>query len=113
MGMFHLGGMTLGSLFKKPETVCYPFEKKEAPAGLKGHIVNDMETCIFCGICQKRCPCSAITVDRASKTWEIDPFHCITCFVCVHECPKNSLSMDTAYTTPAAKKNQVKYTIAE
>ena len=61
MGGFKLGKMTLGSLFKKPETVCYPAEKKEAPAGLKGHIVNDVSVCIVCGICQRRCPCAAIT----------------------------------------------------
>ena len=51
MGGFKLGKMTLGSLFKKPETVLYPVEKKEAPAGLKGHIVNDADVCILCGIC--------------------------------------------------------------
>ena len=33
MGSFKLGGMTFGSLFKKPETVLYPFEQKPAPAG--------------------------------------------------------------------------------
>ncbi len=105
-----MGGLTLGSLFKKPETTCYPVEKKDAPAGLKGHIINDTETCILCGICQKRCPCGAITVDRAAGTWTIDPFHCITCFMCVHDCPKHSLSMETAYTSPAKTKEKVQYT---
>ena len=28
MGSFKLGGMTLGSLFKKPETLLYPAEQK-------------------------------------------------------------------------------------
>ena len=36
MGAFKLGKMTFGSLFKKPETVLYPFEKKPQPEGLKG-----------------------------------------------------------------------------
>ena len=49
MGSFKLGGMTFGSLFKKPETVLYPFEQKPAPAGLKGHIENDASACILCG----------------------------------------------------------------
>ena len=33
MGSFKLGGMTFGSLFKKPETVLYPLETKTPPAG--------------------------------------------------------------------------------
>ena len=61
MGSFKLGGMTFGSLFKKPETVLYPFEQKPAPAGLKGHIENDASACILCGICPKHC----LTMDPA------------------------------------------------
>ena len=47
MSGFKLGKMTFGSLFKKPETVLYPFVKKEPPAGLKGHVVVDESTCIL------------------------------------------------------------------
>ena len=111
MGVLHLGGMTLGSVFKKPETTCYPFETKPAPEGLKGHVVNDPETCILCGICAKRCPAGAIAVDRAKRTWTCDGFQCIQCFVCVLECPKDSLSMDTAYTAPATAKEKVQCVI--
>lgn len=56
MGSFKLGGMTFGSLFKKPETVLYPFEQKPAPVGLKGHIENDASACILCGICSQELP---------------------------------------------------------
>ena len=42
MGSFKLGKMTLGGLFKKPETLMYPVETKTPPAGLKGHVVNDV-----------------------------------------------------------------------
>lgn len=41
--------MTLGGLFKKPETLMYPVETKTPPAGLKGHVVNDVDRCILCG----------------------------------------------------------------
>ena len=34
MGSFKLGKMTLGGLFKKPETLMYPVETKTPPAGL-------------------------------------------------------------------------------
>lgn len=98
MGSFRLGGMTFGSLFKKPETLKYPFETKEPYAGQKGHIVIDESTCILCGICQKSCPCNCIVVEKKERKWEIDPFMCIQCGSCVRACPKSSLSMDGQYT---------------
>ena len=79
MGSFKLGGMTLGSLFKKPETLLYPFETKPAPAGLKGHIAIDAADCILCGICAKTCPADAIVVEKKDRTWSIDPFRCVQC----------------------------------
>ncbi len=101
MSEFGLGRMTFGSIFKKPETVLYPFEKKPAPAGLKGHIVIDVNQCILCGICQRTCPCDAITVDKPNRSWEINRFQCVQCGSCIRACPKKCLSMDPAYTSPA------------
>ena len=94
MGGFKLGKMTLGSLFKQPETVLYPLEQKAAPAGRKGTITLLPETCILCGICEKRCPCNAITVQTKERTWAINHFQCVQCGYCVSECPKKSLAMD-------------------
>lgn len=101
MGCFKLGTMTLGGLFKKPETIQYPAQVKPAPAGLKGHVVNDTAVCILCSICAKRCPTHAIEVDKKARTWAINRFQCVQCGSCVRECPKACLTMDTAYTTPA------------
>ena len=64
MGGFKLGKMTLRSLFGKPETVRYPFEEPEHPAALRGKVVFSSENCIYCGICEKRCPTGAISVNR-------------------------------------------------
>lgn len=94
MGSFKLGKMTLRSLFGKPETVMYPIEKREIPAGHRGMVENDMASCILCGICVKRCPCGAIEVDKKAQTWSINHFRCIQCDTCVRECPKGSLSMN-------------------
>ena len=94
MGGFKLGKMTFGSLFKKPETVLYPMQKKEPPRGLKGHVVVDVDTCILCSLCQKRCPCGAIEVDKKARKWTIDHFRCVQCASCVYECPKGSLTME-------------------
>lgn len=90
--------MTLGSLFKKPETTLYPFEKKTPPLGLKGHIHNEVGNCILCSLCQKTCPTSAITVSKANRKWAIDPFRCVQCGSCVRACPKDCLHMLPTYT---------------
>lgn len=98
MGSFRLGGMTFGSLFRKPETLRYPFEKKEPYAGLKGHVVNDVSDCILCGMCAKACPCHCISVNKAQRVWSIAPFMCIQCGSCVRACPTDCLSMSPEYT---------------
>ncbi|MEG0324864.1 MAG: 4Fe-4S dicluster domain-containing protein [Raoultibacter sp.] len=105
MGSFNLGKMTLGSLFKKPETIQYPAQTRFVPEGLKGHVVIEINDCILCGICMKRCPTGAISVDKPAATWSIDRFRCVQCGSCVRECPKNCLSMDPAYAPPATKKS--------
>ncbi|MDO4182344.1 MAG: 4Fe-4S dicluster domain-containing protein [Coriobacteriia bacterium] len=89
-----LGSMTFGSLFKKPETTLYPFEKKEPPAGLKGMVENDPALCILCGICEKRCPTGAIVVAKADRTWAINRLRCVQCQSCILACPKASLYMN-------------------
>ncbi len=97
MGNFKLGKMTLRSLFNKPETIMYPAETRPAPAGLKGHIENDIKDCIFCGICEKRCPSHAIDVSKDRETWSINYFMCVQCETCVMECPKHTLKMLPQY----------------
>ncbi len=105
--------MTLGSLFKKPETLRYPAETKPPYAGQKGHVVNRVEDCILCSKCQKVCPCHCITVDKAARTWTIDPYLCIQCSSCIDACPKDCLSMDPAATPIASSKHDITLSIPE
>lgn len=100
-----MGGMTFSSLFKRPETTRYPFEKKPAPEGLKGHIENEVENCILCGICEKTCPADAIQVDKQSRTWTINPFLCVQCSSCARECPKKCLVMLPTYTPVSTEQS--------
>ncbi len=104
MGAFSLGKMTIGSLFRKPETIQYPIQHKPAPAGLKGHIVNHVDSCIACGMCAKVCPAGALSVSKKPRTWSIDRFRCVQCGSCVRACPKSCLEMDPVYTSPSVNK---------
>ena len=76
-------------MVKQPVTVCYPQEKLAAPERLRGHIVNDMDVCICCGMCARRCPAGALAVDRKGGTWSIDPYACVVCGECIESCPKH------------------------
>lgn len=102
MGSFKLGKMTLRSVFKEPETILYPVVQKPHPEGLKGHIDNDMDVCILCGICEKTCPAAAIVVNKESKSWAIDRFRCVQCGACTRACPKDCLIMEPEYQKPQA-----------
>lgn len=114
MGYFKLGGMSFKGVFSKPSTKMYPVIVPDYFERTAGHVEqNDINSCIFCGLCDKRCPTHAIKVDKAAGTWAIDPWNCITCGSCVRVCPKNILSMERAYTTPATKKEWVTFELSE
>jgi formate hydrogenlyase subunit 6/NADH:ubiquinone oxidoreductase subunit I len=107
MGSFHLTKMSLRNLLKKPATKMYPVVEPTFTARSKGHVTCDMETCILCGICQKRCPTHAIVVSKPDETWAIDNFSCIQCLSCVRACPKKCLTMEPSYTKAATQKSTV------
>ncbi len=96
----------LRNLFSKPATRPYPQQPREYPERTRGHIENDIDVCIFCGLCSKKCPTGAITVDRTARTWSIHRFSCIQCGYCVESCPKKCLSMHQTYTQPGAQKTE-------
>lgn len=100
MDFFKMGKVALRSLFAKPATRNYPVEQREFSPNTRGHIEMDVEHCVACGICAKRCPASAITVDRNERTWSIERMYCIQCGACVEACPKKSLSMKPMYANP-------------
>ena len=113
MGAINYTGKVLKNLFSKPVTTKYPFEPKTFMERTRGHVVNDMDVCILCGLCQMRCPTGAITVDKQSQTWAIRPFSCIQCRACVDNCPKKSLSMDPKYQEPGVEKIEKKFDLTD
>ena len=106
MTPFKFGKMIAASLFRKPVTTSYPAVPREYPAHTRGKVAIAIDDCIFCGMCMRKCPADAITVDRNGKTWTIDPFSCVQCACCVTNCPKKCLHMEPAYTPPAARKSE-------
>ena len=103
----------LKNLFRKPATEKYPDGPATFKEATRGHIANNMDTCVLCSVCQMRCPTGAITVDRKAQTWTIRPFSCIQCRRCVDNCPKKSLSMEKEYTKPGIEKSQMVFELSE
>jgi formate hydrogenlyase subunit 6/NADH:ubiquinone oxidoreductase subunit I len=106
MAFFKLAKTITKSFFKKPETLMYPAKPAKQYKISKGHVVNDIDKCIFCGSCQRVCPTQAICVEKNDRTWEIDRMRCCTCNGCVEVCPVKCLAMDTKYTAPMTKRSK-------
>lgn len=101
MSVLSIAKTLFKSLFHGPYTVEYPLKEKELYERTRGKIDIDIASCIFCSICEKRCPTSAIKVDKGAKAWSIERLQCIQCNYCVDVCPKKCLTMDGHYTSPA------------
>ncbi|MDD5669706.1 MAG: 4Fe-4S dicluster domain-containing protein [Candidatus Omnitrophica bacterium] len=109
MSLFSMSWVVLKSLFKVPATVRYPFAQKHYYENTRGKIMFEVNTCIFCGLCQRKCPAGAIMVERKDKKWELDRFKCIICGACVEACPKKCIHMEHTHTKPAVTKEKEKH----
>lgn len=103
-----LMGMTktvLKNLFSRPVTEQYPFVARDHVAKTRGKVDIEIEKCIYCGICQRKCPTAAIVVTKEPKAWTIDRMRCISCNACVEVCPKKCLELNVQYSACAAKQS--------
>jgi formate hydrogenlyase subunit 6/NADH:ubiquinone oxidoreductase subunit I len=86
------------SLFKRPVTELYPFERRPTPERLRGRLTFDPGKCTGCKICMRDCPAHAIelvVVDKATKRFVMN-FHidrCTYCAQCVVSCNFDALGM--------------------
>jgi formate hydrogenlyase subunit 6/NADH:ubiquinone oxidoreductase subunit I len=96
-----LGAMlkdTWRSLFRRPVTEYYPFERREAPPRLRGQLHWKPGECTGCCLCSKDCPSEAIeviTLDKKAKRFVVR-YHadrCTYCAQCVQNCRFGCLSM--------------------
>ena len=86
------------SLFRRPVTEKYPFERREAPRRLRGLLKWNPEKCTGCTLCAQDCPSGALEVavlDRQAKrfvvTYHVD--RCTFCAQCVQGCRQGCLYM--------------------
>lgn len=105
-------GTILKSVFTKPATILYPHVPAKTFQKTRGRITIDIAACIFCGMCQRKCPAHAIRVDRQEKKWEIDPLRCLWCSACVEACPKKCLAQENAYSPCQIDRRTEVYTQA-
>ena len=113
MATFKIAKVVLGSMFKKPATLMYPVVPREWQERTRGHIGIDVDSCILCGICSKKCPTDAILVDRKTRKWIIERMQCIQCGCCTEVCPKKCLTMEQVYTAPGPEKVVSEFDIPE
>ncbi len=109
MGVMNFGKTALKNLFSKPATSKYPFEERTYPERYRGKVAINIDDCIMCGLCMRKCPTGAITVDRENKTWMIERMSCVQCAFCVGNCPKKCLSMEQHYSEPSVEKTVDKF----
>jgi len=91
-------GDLVRSLFRRPATQLYPFERRVAPPRLRGKLVWDPGKCTGCALCNKDCPSNAIeliTLDKKNKRF-VMRYHmdrCTYCAQCVENCRFACLNM--------------------
>ena len=93
MSFFSITKTLFGSMLSKPSTIKLKELNSHFTPHTRGHVENDINACIFCGLCARRCPTHAIAVGKQERVWAIERFNCVQCNCCVEVCPANCLRM--------------------
>jgi formate hydrogenlyase subunit 6/NADH:ubiquinone oxidoreductase subunit I len=84
----------MGSVFRKPATILYPYVKIEVVNNFRGKLKFDQDKCIGCLICMRDCPSDAIEIVKVEeKKFKaiVALDKCIYCGQCTDSCPKDAL----------------------
>ena len=90
----------LGSLFAKPATIKYPFEKFVMPKDFRGQPKFFSEKCTGCRLCIRDCPAQAITITKVGeKRFQatLDRGRCVYCAQCAETCPRKCIEISTDF----------------
>jgi len=93
-------GSVLGSLFRKPATIGYPFEAFVMPRDFRGQPKFISEKCSGCRLCIRDCPSQAITITKVGeKRFEatLDVGRCVYCGQCEETCPRQAVKLSTDF----------------
>jgi ech hydrogenase subunit F len=107
MRFFPMTRTILKNLFEGHATRLYPQAEREPFESVRGDLHNDVEKCIFCGICQRTCPSFCLEVRKQERLWVYQPFSCVFCGLCVEKCPTGCLSMAARHRPPAAAREVI------
>ena len=109
-----LGSMleaVMGSLFRKPATMRYPFEKFVMPKDFRGQPKVHSEKCTGCRLCIRDCPSQAITITKeGERKFEasIDLGRCVYCAQCAETCAKKAIDISTDFELAQLDKGKLK-----
>ena len=94
------------NLLRRKATRDYPTRVREPFPHSRGELYNEIDKCIFCGLCQRKCPSQCITVDKDSAVWSCDPFACVYCGTCAAVCPVDCLHHKTTW-RPVSREREI------
>jgi formate hydrogenlyase subunit 6/NADH:ubiquinone oxidoreductase subunit I len=84
----------LHSLFRKPVTNRYPYEKLEMADKVRGKLKFNPQVCIGCKMCERDCPSGAIKITKTGEKQfeaEVNLGKCIYCGQCADSCLKKAI----------------------
>jgi formate hydrogenlyase subunit 6/NADH:ubiquinone oxidoreductase subunit I len=112
----HLGEMiaaVLGSLFRKPATIRYPFAPFKMPDRFRGPPAWDSNRCIGCKLCMRDCPSQAITITKVGEKrfdQTVDLGKCVYCGQCADTCPRKVITLTSEFELAQVDKQTFKIT---